>query len=102
MYPSFTVGAHGAISAILSAVPEMLVNLWNAVQKDDHTTARDLHVKLLGIWNAISGPKMVANVKTAMLLQERQGGFPRAPWRATAHEGKARIRKALADAGVIA
>ncbi len=102
MYPSFTVGAHGAISAILSAVPEMLVNLWNAVQNDDHTTARDLHVKLLGIWNAISGPKMVANVKAAMLLQGRQGGFPRAPWRATGEEGKAHIRKALADAGVIA
>jgi 4-hydroxy-tetrahydrodipicolinate synthase len=101
MYPSFAVGAQGAISAILSAVPEMLVELWNAVQNDDHATGRDLHVKLLGIWNAISGAKMVANVKAAMSLQGREGGVPRAPWRATEGEGKERIRKALVDAGVI-
>ena len=101
MYPSFTLGVHGAISAILTAVPEMLVQLWNAVQNGDHNTGRDLHVKLLGIWNAISGPGMVANVKTAMQLQERQGGVPRAPWRSTGEEGKAHIQKALADAGVI-
>ncbi len=102
MYPSFTIGVHGAISAILTAVPGMLVQLWNAVQDEDHETARDLHVKLLAIWNAIVGPNMPANVKYAMQLQERPGGFPRAPMHPTEDERKPRIRKALADAGVIA
>lgn len=102
MYPSFTLGAHGAISAILTAVPGMLVRLWNAVQEEDHETARDLHVKLLAIWNAIWGPNMPANVKHAMQLQERPSGIPRPPMHPTEEERKPRIRKALAEAGVTA
>jgi len=102
MYPSFTIGAHGAIAAILAAVPGTLVRLWNAVQDEDHTTARDLHVRLLAIWNAIWGPNMAANVKYAMQLQGRQSGFPRPPMHPTEAERKLRIRQALVDAGVIA
>src|SRR5262249_34664820 len=46
LYPSFTLGAHGAISALLSAVPGSIVELWNAVAARDHARARALHEKL--------------------------------------------------------
>ena len=39
LYPSFILGAHGAIAAILTAVPGLCVQLWDAVQAGDHKQA---------------------------------------------------------------
>ena len=47
MYPSFCLGAKGAIAAILAAAPRACVDLWDAVQAGDHTRALDLHHRLL-------------------------------------------------------
>ena len=79
LYPSFCLGAHGSVAAILTAAPELCVQLWEAVHVGDHRKSEVLHRQLLRIWNAIDGPNLPANVKTAMRLQGREGGFPRAP-----------------------
>ena len=39
LYPSFSLGAHGAIAAILSTAPELCVALWDQVGADDHESA---------------------------------------------------------------
>ena len=39
MYPSYALGAHGSIAAILSAAPQASVELWNAVEAGNHTRA---------------------------------------------------------------
>lgn len=96
LYPSFSLGAHGAVAAILTAVPERCVELWDAVREGDHQRARQLHESLLGIWNAIDHPNLPANVKTALSLQGREGGFPRAPMPQSSPEQVEEIRKALA------
>ena len=36
LYPSFALGAHGAIAAILTAAPTLCVQLWDAVQAGAH------------------------------------------------------------------
>ena len=36
MYPSYALGAHGSIAAILSAAPHASVELWDAVKAGDH------------------------------------------------------------------
>jgi 4-hydroxy-tetrahydrodipicolinate synthase len=46
LYPSFALGAHGAIAAILSAAPRTSVELWDAVQRGDQDTALALHRRL--------------------------------------------------------
>ncbi|MBI1924607.1 dihydrodipicolinate synthase family protein [Candidatus Poribacteria bacterium] len=101
LYPSFALGAHGAIAAILTAAPMRCVQLWDAVQAGDHQTARTLHEKLLPIWNAIAADNLPANVKYAMTLQGRPAGEPRSPMPATSLSQGAAIRKALADAGLV-
>ncbi|MCB8945181.1 MAG: dihydrodipicolinate synthase family protein [Ardenticatenaceae bacterium] len=100
MYPSFALGAHGAIAAILTAVPHLCVQLWDAVQAGDHAQALDLHQRLLPIWNAIMGDNLPANVKYAMTLQGRAGGIPRAPMPASSAAQQAAIRAAMPLAGV--
>lgn len=100
LYPSFTLGAHGAIAAILTAAPTLCVRLWNAVQSADHATALDLHRKLLVIWNAIHADNLPANVKCAMEMQGRRAGRPRAPMPPTSEPQAGVIRSALRNAGV--
>ena len=99
LYPSFALGAHGAIAAILSAAPTLCVQLWDAVQAGDHKKALRLHEKLLPIWNAIWADNLPANVKCAEELQGRRAGVPRAPMPASSPAQKAAIRAALEGAG---
>ena len=95
LYPSFQLGAYGAVGALLTAAPEWSVALWDAVQAGNQEDALELHSRLLRLWNAIDGPNLPANVKTAMKLQGRQGGEPRPPMPATSPEQRERIAAAL-------
>jgi 4-hydroxy-tetrahydrodipicolinate synthase len=100
LYPSFTLGAHGAIAAILTAAPRLCVELWEAVQAGDHKQALALHEKLLPLWNAILDDNLPANVKCCMELQGRRAGVPRPPMPATSETQATAIRRALANAGL--
>jgi len=95
LYPSFVLGAHGAIAAILTAAPIQCVQLWEAVQRGDHAASLDLHKRLLQLWNALVGDNLPANVKFAMELQGRRGGLPRAPMAVSSEGQQAAIRAAL-------
>ena len=101
LYPSFALGADGAIAAILTAVPKLARQLWEAVEKGDHATALDCHQRLLRIWNAIQGDNLPANVKAAMELQGRPAGYPRSPMPRSSPARVAAIRAALAQAGIL-
>jgi 4-hydroxy-tetrahydrodipicolinate synthase len=95
LYPSFALGAHGAISALTAAVPGVCVRLWDAVQRKDHDTALDLHRRLNTLWNSLAHDNLPACVK---YIQHRQGlGLyqPRAPMDRVSQEQKAAIDRAL-------
>ncbi len=95
LYPSFALGAHGAIAAILAAAPELCVALWNAVKSGDHSEALRHHRSLLRLWNAIEAPNLPANVKTVLRLLGRGGGEPRAPMPASSPVQVEAIQQAL-------
>ena len=101
LYPSFVLGAHGAIAAVLTAAPKLCVEVWDAVAAGDHARAKAVHEKLLGIWNAINGDNLPANVKCAMRLQGREGGLPRPPMPESSAEQEEGIRRALGAAGLL-
>lgn len=98
LYPSFQLGSHGAVAAILTAAPEWCVALWSAVQQGRHDEALLLHKRLLRLWNAIDAPNLPANVRAAMRLQGRHGGVPRPPMPASSPAQEQRIREALSIA----
>jgi 4-hydroxy-tetrahydrodipicolinate synthase len=101
LYPSFALGAHGAIAAILTAAPRLCVQLWDAVQAGDHKQALGLHERLLPLWNAIAHDNLPANVKFCQELQGRRTGLPRAPMPPTSEQQAGPIRQALARAGLV-
>ena len=95
IYPSYVLGAHGSVAAILSAAPGASVELWNAVQENDHPRALDIHTKLLALWNAIDAPNLPACVKYAQSLQGCPACYPRSPMSEATEEQRKRIRAAL-------
>ena len=95
LYPSFALGAHGSIAAILSAAPRACVDLWDAVKAGDHARALDLHTRLLALWNAMVGDNLPACTKFAQTLQGCPGGLPRAPMPPASDAQQAAIRAAL-------
>jgi 4-hydroxy-tetrahydrodipicolinate synthase len=100
LYPSFALGAHGAISALTAAVPGVCVKLFNAVQSKDHDTALEIHNKLNRLWNVLRHDNLPACVK---YIQHRQGlalFHPRAPMDDVSDEQKAVIDKTLKDLAV--
>ena len=99
LYPSFTLGSHGAVAAVLTAAPEWCVALWDAVERGDHAEGLRLHKNLLRLWNAIDAPNLPANVRAAMRHANREGGIPRPPMPASSAAQQQRIAEALAKAG---
>ena len=96
MYSSFALGAHGAIAAILSAVPHASVDLWNAVNvMGDRQKARRLHAGMLRLWNAMFADNLPACTKYAQEIQGISAGLPRAPMPVPTEEQKAAVRKCL-------
>jgi 4-hydroxy-tetrahydrodipicolinate synthase len=95
LYPSFQIGSDGAVAAILTAVPEWCVELWDAFRAGNHARALELHNNLLHLWNAIDAPNLPANVRTAMSFRGRQGGQPRSPMPPSTPAQIARIKAAL-------
>lgn len=79
LYPSFLLGAHGAIAGLCTAAPHLSVRLWNAVQSSDHETASQCHRRLLRVWQVLHAPNFPACVKAALILQGVPVGRPRRP-----------------------
>ena len=102
MYPSYVLGAHGSIAAILAAVPGPSVKLWDLVQAGDHAAALDLHGKLLRTWNAmLPHDNLPAATKYAQHLQGVPSGLPRQPMAPVDADQAAAIEAALKGLDVI-
>ncbi len=100
LYPSFVLGAHGAIAAIITVAPGLVVRLFDAVRAGRHAEALTIHKQLLPIWRAVEGPNLPAKVKYALEVQGRRAGRARSPIRPPTEAEQAAIKAALAAAGL--
>ena len=101
LYPSFILKPAGVIAGILSTAPNLCVQLWDAVQAEEHARALELHNKLLKIWMAIEGPNMCAKIKTSLELQGRALSASRMPMTPTSPDERVVIQEALESAELI-
>jgi 4-hydroxy-tetrahydrodipicolinate synthase len=100
LYPSYQLGARGSIAAILTAAPGPSVRLWDAVNAQDWDTARDLHERLMPVWDAVGVDNMPSLVKYAQSLQGVPAGVARKPTSPASEDQKAQVRAALAGLGL--
>jgi len=101
LYPSYQLGARGSIAAILTAAPGPSVHLWNAVKKRDWNVARDLHERLMPLWDAVGVDNMPSLVKYAQSLQGVPAGLARKPTSPASAVQEAQVREALAGLGLV-
>lgn len=101
LYSTFDLGCAGTISASPSILPELSVQLWDAVQAGNHKLGLEIHKKMLPTWTVVDHPDMPSRLKEAINLQGRPVGQPRSPFLPVSPEVREEIKKALQFAGVI-
>src|SRR5262245_11249498 len=100
LFPSYLLGAQGAISATLTVVPELCLRQWDAVQRGDLDTALEMHNRQLPVWRAIDGPNMTVRIKAALALQGRNGGHSLSPLTPVSDLEREALRAALTAADI--
>lgn len=95
LYPSFNLGADGAISALTAAVPGVTARLFQLTKSGQHEEARDLHRKLNTLWNALRHDNLPACVKYIQHCQGLPMHAPRAPMEHVTSEQRTGIDQAL-------
>ena len=101
LYLSYKLGAPGSIAAILTAAPGPSVKLWDAVIDQDWETAKDLHEKLMPLWDAIGLDNMPSLCKYAQSLQGLESGFARRPTSPATDNQKEKVKEALIKLNLI-
>lgn len=101
LYSSYQLGAPGAIAAILTAAPGPSVKLWNAVLEQNWETAKDLHERLMPLWDAIGVDNMPSLCKYAQKLQGIETGYARKPTSPATDDQKKIVHEALKNLDLI-
>lgn len=101
LYPTFALGVDGAITCMTAVFPKETMEVFSAVQENDHARALALHSRLLPVWRSIEGPNMTANAKFALRLLGRDNGVSRSPLLAPDEAQQQRITTALKTADLL-
>lgn len=101
-YPAMAMGAVGVISALANVAPEACVRLHRLVLQGDHLASRALQLKLLPANAAVTTRFGVPGLKAALdLVGDYYGGPPRLPLLPLDEAGRAAVRAALVDGGIL-
>lgn len=91
----FSLGARGAISAVVSAFPGYCMDIWNAVERGDWDTAYAIQDKLYKPWQCIAGNQFPIRMKYALKVMGRDAGVCRSPITHLSQDEKRQIEKAF-------
>ncbi len=79
LYGTYTAGACGAFSAMVTIAPELCKRQWEAFKSGDQETAMAIHQQMVPIVMTYLSPPYPGKVKALINLQGRSGGLPRKP-----------------------
>jgi 4-hydroxy-2-oxoglutarate aldolase len=95
-YPSWCVGARGAILAAACVIPALCVRLFECYRGGDHARARELQRQITPLARLVTTDLGVPGLKAAMDLAGYRGGAPRLPLTPAPGDGIERLRGELA------
>lgn len=101
--PGLDLGCAGAVSAVANAVPELVVELYEAYDAGDEARARERQETLYRVRRALKRGPHMAGVKTALSLRDLDfdvGGLRR-PLRRMSDDERAELERTLRDVGVL-
>jgi dihydrodipicolinate synthase/N-acetylneuraminate lyase len=79
LHSCFTLGADGAISAILALFPRLSVKLWDLTAAGRYDEALKIQNHLYPLWKIVRGPQFPARMKAAAKLLGRDCGHSKSP-----------------------
>jgi 4-hydroxy-2-oxoglutarate aldolase len=97
LWPSFTVGAVGAVLAFANAAPYATVTIWEAYRTRETEAARDWQNRIGRAAYLVTTRYGVPGLKYAMDLNGYYGGPPRLPLTPPSPEAKREIEEAFRD-----
>jgi len=98
--PLMAIGARGVISVVANVLPEAMAEMAGSYLRGDAETARGLQLKLLPLIRALFAEVNPIPCKAAAEMMGLCGGELRLPLVPIGEENRAKLRAALADAGV--
>ncbi|WP_297501521.1 4-hydroxy-tetrahydrodipicolinate synthase [Thermococcus sp.] len=80
MYPSWVIGAQGAVVAVANVVPELCAELWRAFEEGNHRKARELQLRVNLINEVVvKRYNQISAIKSAMEMRGLKAGRPKLP-----------------------
>lgn len=97
LYPSFVVGAVGAVLAFANAAPYATITIWEAFRTREHEAAQDWQNRIARAAVLVTSKHGIPGLKHAMDLNGYFGGAPRLPLVSPGPEARAEIEAAFHD-----
>jgi len=101
IFANFVVGAAAHICAVSNVVPELPVQIYNAVKMKDYEKARELQFKLNDIRNAMKRGPYLTPYKEGLRLRGIDVGTVSSPLRPMTNEEKETLKESLERFGII-
>ncbi len=93
----YSLGAVGAISAILAVFPKLCVDMWEYYQNGETAQAMKIQDRLYGSWQCIAGNQFPIRLKYALQVMGREPGLCRSPIVHLSDDEKRKIEKAFEE-----
>lgn len=100
-FPILGLGGTGVISVTSNLVPDKIAKLVDAFMGGDLETSRKIHFELMPLFKAMFIETNPGPVKTAMNLMGMAAGKPRLPLVELRPENREKLRKVLAEFGLV-
>ncbi|WP_225807524.1 4-hydroxy-tetrahydrodipicolinate synthase [Thermococcus bergensis] len=102
MYPSWMLGAHGAVVAVANVAPRLCVELYNAFLEKRYERARKLQL-MINYLNEVVVKKynQISAIKEAMRMLGFEVGYPRMPALPLDEKALEDIERALIEIGLL-
>ena len=101
LLPALSVGAVGAVAMVPQVVGRMAVELYEAAVAGDMERARELHYKIVRIYDLFKVGSGYIAVKESMNILGKPGGYSRPPMQMFTESQKAQLRDIFEDVGLL-
>ncbi len=95
------MGADGAVAMVPQVVGSMAVELYETAAAGDMVRARELHQKIVRVYDLFEVGSGYVAIKESMNLLGKPGGYSRPPMLPFTDEQRAELRKILEDVGLL-
>ena len=101
LLPALAVGAVGAVAMVPQVVGRMAVELYEAAANGDMERARELHYKIVRVYDLFKVGSGYVAIKESMNMLGKPGGYSRPPMLPFTEEQRAQLRQIYEDVGLL-